>query len=656
MKKMLLIAGATVISSMAHPTFAVEDELNIFDECRSPCSLTPEPGKPIQSKLSIPSDVVLDEGVLYYSMTINDEQNDIKDEDKGESIITIGEFATVRATRHYVNQDAPFGVIHLDITTENGTKTYSYNRKEGEFAINWLVPIGEDSPASIKISVDELDQQRNIIEVPKLYSIDLDNQTLEQWKTQGNVSFSVTRPEHNIAISWPSVSYKAAQKEGSRHKRWAHWHTGLALCWLVPMDAIYNYITQQNCTLGDNWFGGSYETVAGTPKVITVKQGIEQKPVEQRIHFSKGNAMSALAAHRVCGVPLETLARSRKPRDLTDDLSCAYQAQNIVSLFVATRILFSHLDSVFTLNLDEQEPEVAERLSALRQINENNPGMVTQVLTVARQIYNDYVTHHPGLTPEQTSAGAQAADILSLFCPDADKSCVASNNDQANINIESRSGRSYLPENRAVITPQGVTNWTYQELEATHQALTREGYVFVGYHGTNHVAAQTIVNRIAPVPRGNNTENEEKWGGLYVATHAEVAHGYARIKEGTGNGGLPTRAERETRGVMLRVYIPRASLERFYRTNTPLENAEEHITQVIGHSLPLRNEAFTGPESAGGEDETVIGWDMAIYAVAIPSTIPGNAYEELAIDEEAVAKEQSISAKPPYKEQKDELK
>lgn len=125
--------------------------------------------------------------------------------------------------------------------------------------------------------------------------------------------------------------------------------------------------------------------------------------------------------------------------------------------------------------------------------------------------------------------------------------------------------------------------------------------MFVGYHGTNHVAAQTIVNRIAPVPRGNNTENEEKWGGLYVATHAEVAHGYARIKEGTGEYGLPTRAERDARGVMLRVYIPRASLERFYRTNTPLENAEEHITQVIGHSLPLRNEAFTGPESAGGK-------------------------------------------------------
>ncbi len=650
MKKMLLIAGATVISSMAHPTFAVEDELKIFDECRSPCSLTPEPGKPIQSKLSIPSDVVLDEGVLYYSMTINDEQNDIKDEDKGESIITIGEFATVRATRHYVNQDAPFGVINLDITTENGTKTYSYNRKEGEFAINWLVPIGEDSPASIKISVDELDQQRNIIEVPKLYSIDLDNQTLEQWENQGNVSFAVTRPEQSIAISWPSVSYKAAHKNGSRHKRWANWLTTL------PKVVLCFYEDPELCTYGDDWHGGAYKTVAGTPKAITVKQGIEQKAVEQRIHFSKKNAMEALAAHRVCGVPLETLARSRKPRDLPDDLSCAYQAQNIVSLFVATRILFSHLDSVFTLNLDEQEPEVAERLSALRQINENNPGMVTQVLTVARQIYNDYVTHHPGLTPEQTSAGAQAADILSLFCPDADKSCVASNNDQANINIESRSGRSYLPENRAVITPQGVTNWTYQELEATHQALTREGYVFVGYHGTNHVAAQTIVNRIAPVPRGNNTENEEKWGGLYVATHAEVAHGYARIKEGTGNGGLPTRAERETRGVMLRVYIPRASLERFYRTNTPLENAEEHITQVIGHSLPLRNEAFTGPESAGGEDETVIGWDMAIYAVAIPSTIPGNAYEELAIDEEAVAKEQSISAKPPYKEQKDELK
>ncbi len=106
---------------------------------------------------------------------------------------------------------------------------------------------------------------------------------------------------------------------------------------------------------------------------------------------------------------------------------------------------------------------------------------------------------------------------------------------------------------------------------------------------------------------------------------------------------------------MLRVYLPRASLERFYRTNIPLENADEHVTQVIGHPLPLRNEAFTGPESAGGEDETAIGWDMAIHGVAIPSTIPGNSYAQLPIDEEAVAKEQSISAKPPYKEH-DELK
>lgn len=650
MKNILLIAGATVISSMAHPTLAVEDELNIFDECRSPCSLTPEPGKPIQSKLSIPGDVVLDEGVLYYSMTINDEQNDIKDEDKGESIITIGEFATVRVTRHYVSQDAPFGVINLDITTENGTKTYSFNRKESEFAINWLVPIGEDSPASIKISIDELDQQRNIIEVPKLYSIDLDNQTLEQWENQGNVSFAVTRPEQSIAISWPSVSYKAAHKNGSRHKRWANWLTTsskVVLCF---------YEDPELCTYGDDWHGGAYKTVAGTPKAITVKQGIEQKTVEQRIHFSKKNAMEALAAHRVCGVPLETLARSRKPRDLPDDLSCAYNAQQIVSLFLATRILFSHIDSIFTLNLDEQELEVAERLTDLRRINENNPGMVTQVLTVARQIYNDYVTHHPGLTPEQTSAGAQAADILSLFCPDADKSCVASNNDQANINIESRSGRSYLPENRAVITLQGVTNWTYQELEATHQALTREGYVFVGYHGTNHVAAQSIVNRISPVPRGSDTESERAWGGLYVSTDASVAFGYARIQEGTADNGGPTPEEKKARGVMLRVYLPQASLERFYRINADLEKERKLVERVIGHPLPLRNEAFTGTDAEVGSDETAIGWDMAIHGVAIPSTIPGNSYAGLAIDEEAVANEQSISAKPPYKEQKDELK
>jgi len=471
MKEMLLIAGATVVSSMAHPTLAVEYELNIFDECRSPCSLTPEPGKPIQSKLSIPDDVVLDEGVLYYSMTVNDEQNDIKDGNKGESIITIGEFATVRATRHYVSEYAPFGVINLDITTENGTKTYSYNRKEGEFVINWLVPIGKNYPASIKISVDEVDRQRNIIEVPKLYSIDLDNQTLKQWETQGRVSFAVTRPETSIDISWPSVSYKAADKDGSRHKRSANWHTGLVLCWVIPIDAIYNLISQQKCTLGDNWFGGSYKTVAGTPKAITVKQGMEQKPVEQRIHFSQRNAMSSLAAHRVCGVSLEMLARSRKPRALQDDLSCAYQAQDIVSLFVATRILFAHLDSVFTLNLDEQEPEVADRLTALRRINEDNPGMVRQVLTVARQIYNDYVTHHPRLTPEQTSADAQAADIISLLCPDVGKPCVASNSDQANINIEPRSGRSYLPQNRGLIGEQGITNWNYSDLEALETVM-----------------------------------------------------------------------------------------------------------------------------------------------------------------------------------------
>ncbi|WP_276560728.1 exotoxin A binding domain-containing protein, partial [Aeromonas salmonicida] len=632
-----LAIGSLLLFFTQQASSAIKGDFEIFKECNEPCILSPSPGGVISTILPLsPPPSPNDEGLLFYSMTVEDRFGTGADD---ITTINVGDFAKITATQNYISEQVPLGIIKLDVTTSNGVKTFTYNRRSTLFNINWAVPVGEDAPTSIKFSVDEIDDLRRIIDIPKIYSVEVDNETLKNWEGKGKVSFGVTNARQDIVVSWPSVRYGESPKQHHRQKRWSEWHTGKLLCFAVPYKAFYNYITQGNCDFGSMWEGTLYHLVAGNPKDTTMRDQPTKEPIEHRIHFSQDNALTALAAHTVCGVPLETLARSRKPRD---GLDCMYQAQNIVSLYILTRLPFSsYLQFVDNLlNGVHIESADDDAVNSLREIaRDDNDGLVLASLGAAQSRYRDFSDHHPGVSIEQ----AQKADVLSLTCPHADKPCGPQNSENAHVNIEYPSGATFFADGEDVdFTLTGTTNWDENRLLLTHQRLLDAGYVFVGYHGTNHDSARALTSAITVWQRGSGSAEDELWGGLYVAANPEVAYGYANPANGSRG--------REHRGTMLRVYIPSASLSRLYRTDTPLDeqSIREHIEGIIGHSMPLANSSITAPESEDGPDETLLGWDMAIRSVAIPSMILGNTArgEPMIVPDY----EEKISPKPPYKE------
>lgn len=616
---------------------SIKDDFDIFMDCNEYCVLRPVPSNFISTTLpiSLPSSSNK-EGVLLYSMTIEDRfgynSNDA-------AIIKVGDFAKITATSNYISEQAPLGILKLEIMTSNGVKTITYNRRSSLFNINWLVPYGDEAPTSIKFSVDEIDDFRRIIDVPKIYSVEVNNEILKDWEGSGKVSFSVTNPSQDIVVSWPSVRYGESPQQHHRQKRWSEWHTGMLLCYAMPYKALYNYVTNGNCNFGNMWEGTVYHLLAGRSKDVTMRSQVIKSPIEHRIHFSQNNTLSALVAHTVCGVPLESLARSRQPRD---GLDCMYQAQNIINLYILTRLPFSSHEQFVDNLLNGVHIESADddAINLLTQIARNdNDGLVLASLGAAQARYREFITNHPEATIEQ----AQKADVISLTCPQSDTLCRAVDAEDAHINIEYPSGATFLADGEDVdFTLTGTINWDERRLLSTHQRLLNEGYVFVGYHGTNHDAARALVSGITYWPRGTGSADDELWAGLYVAANPEVAYGYANPANGSIGRGH--------RGTMLRVYIPRESLSRLYRTDipldTPLSEIREHIESNIGHSMPLANNSITGPESINGPDETVLGWDMAIRSVAIPSMIAGNTArgEQISIPDF----EEKISPKPSY--------
>ncbi len=69
----------------------------------------------------------------------------------------------------------------------------------------------------------------------------------------------------NLTLSAAGVGFVAAPTQHSRQKRWSEWHTGKVLCLLDPLDAVYNYLSQRTCNLGDTWEGKVYRVLAGAP-------------------------------------------------------------------------------------------------------------------------------------------------------------------------------------------------------------------------------------------------------------------------------------------------------------------------------------------------------------------------------------------------------
>ncbi|EJL7976782.1 cholix toxin [Vibrio cholerae] len=642
--KRLAIGSVLLFFTQQALSADIKGDFEIFKECSEFCTLNPSPDDIISTILPLsPPPLPNEEGLLFYSMTVEDRFGTGADD---ITTINVGNFAKITATQNYISEQAPLGVIKLDITTSNGIETFTYNRRSTLFNINWAVPVGKDAPTSIKFSVDEIDDLRRIIDIPKIYSVEVDNETLKNWDFGGigKVSFSVTNPRQDIIVASPSIRYGESPKQHHRQKRWSEWHTGKLLCFGMPYKAIYNYITNGNCDFGNMWEGTLYHLVAGNPKDTTMRDEPTKKPIEHKIHFSKDNALTALSAHTVCGVPLETLARSRDELRRSDGLDCMYQAQNIINLYILTRIPFSSYvqfvaDLVNGVHIESANDEAVDSLRDIAR--DDNDGLVLATLGAAQSRYRSFMERYPLASIEQ----AQQADVISLTCPDADEPCEVQNSyENAHINTEFSSGRNFFSDGEDVeFTLTGTTNWNESRLLSTHQRLLDAGYVFVGFHGTKHDSARALTSGITVWQRGSGSVQDELWGGLYVSTVPEVAFGYALPAEGSFG--------RDNRGTMLRVYIPRASLSRLYRTNmtlSPSPSVVEHVEGIIGHRMPLANSSITGPESEGGDDETLLGWDMAIRSVAIPSMIRGNTGMGEGVD---VPKyEEEISKKPPYKE------
>lgn len=608
-------AGSVQTASFKQAASSViKTDFEIFKQCADNCILSPaEPGKFISTSLPLQITPSPDEGVLYYSMFVQDR---LIAAANNSATIKIDNFAKVRINDGQSTGHAP-GTLTIELAAPDGkVKTFTHKRRTEWFTLNWVVPIGKDAPTSIKLFIMDMDSNKKIVDHSPLYSVDLDNAALARWPDKAKLAFSSANPRNDIILSWPGVGYTAAPTQHNRQKRWSEWHSGVLLCWLDPLDAIYNYVTQNRCQLNKTWEGKLYQVVAGKPQINEFKP-LAKAPIQHRVHFSKENALGALSAHRVCGIPLESLARSRQPRGWEELSACGFRVENIVGLYIATRLSFDRFRQVVDDLIHSrpvsgaQDPEALEQLgTAVRE----TPELAREGLAEAEARLNAYRANHAGASADD----AQRADVLSLTCPADSEPCAAANADGAHVNREYHPGSSFFAQGEPVeFLANGTTgNWSQERLLATHQRLLDQGYVFAGYHGGSRAAATSIVT--AGITR-RTQDLQPIWRGLYIAGDPNVAYGYALDNDSGATG------------IMMRVYVPRTALSRLFRTSQPLSDetaALREISRLLGRNVTLNSllgyESITGPQDPGEADETILGWDLAEHAVAIPSMIQGN--------------------------------
>jgi exotoxin A len=618
--KATAVAGAS-FKQAASPI--IKTDFDIFKQCADSCMLSPpEPGKFISTSLPVQITPSQDEGVLYYSVLVQDR---FASAANNSATIKIDDFAKIRINDGYGTGSA-LGDLTIELASPDGKgKKFTHKRRTEWFTLNWAVPIGKDAPTSIKLFIMDIDSNKKIVDYSPLYSVDLDDAALARWPAKAKLAFSSANAMNDINLSWPSVGYTAAPAKYNRQKRWSEWHSGKVLCVLDPLDAIYNYVTQNRCQLKNTWEGSLYKVVAGKPQINKFKP-IAKAPIQHRVQFSKGNALGALSAHRVCGIPLESLARSRKPRGDEDLSTCGFRVENIVSLYIATRLSFDHFRQVVEdlihsrpvrgVQDQDQSLDILSTLEQLGTVVRETPELAREGLAEAQTRLNAYRTNHPGSSADD----AQRADVLSLTCPADSAPCDAPDATGAHVNREYLPGSDYFAPGEPVeFLADGTTrNWSQERLLATHQRLLDMGYIFAGYHGGSRIAARSIVT-------GGITRREQElpgiWQGLYIAGDPEVAYGYA-IDSDPPSG---------SRGLMMRVYVPGTAVSQLFRTDQPLSDetaALREMSRLLGRNITLADtlgyESITGPQALDDPDETVLGWDMAVHAVAIPSMIQGS--------------------------------
>lgn len=652
----------------------IKTDFEIFKECGdmfNSCILSPEPMVEISTPLSLDKQVSLDaEGLLTYQFTVEDMNSDATK--IPISTIKIGDFARIRASKNYVPGGGEYkGKLYIDINTPGGFKTFEYPRTDRNqiFNIGLSVPIGAKSPASVKLIVTGVRRQRFIQETPIIHSIESDVQTLNNWVKNGRISFTRSDPSSYISIEDAYALYGEAPVKYKNP--WGIWHSNSMLCSIEPYKDIYKKISKIDC--GDHqWKDVKHEMVAGiclsdckdhklnffNPNAIvhnfyfSHSNMLNSDDKEPARYIPKGNVIGGLSAHAICGIPIVDVfpPRDEIKRYIGDSGKdkCKDLIISIANLyFIRAGFSFSELNEIITSlihgqHVESGDPDAVQELRNIVTQEEAGDELMREAVSISQGVFKDYALNNPS----STFANAQTANLTLTTCTvnknTGEDDCAGDANSNSNVQwVEFPSGRQIIPD-EVEFTPRGLNGWSQSSLDAAHDNLLARDYVFVGFHGTNHIAANEILNGIRHRPRSDGTPTAEEWGGLYVAADPSVAHGYALPPESMMSG--------RNRGAMLRVYIRKEYLNRFYRTNMPLnsEGIEAHISQILGpgRELPLVFESITGPEKEDGNDETLLGWGVAVRAVAIPSMIPGNTFnsEEMVYSQE----EKNISGKPPY--------
>ncbi|WON77712.1 exotoxin A binding domain-containing protein [Serratia sp. UGAL515B_01] len=623
-KAKLRTAAIAIIlaSDLSLPAFA-NDKFDLWTQCTDSCLLDLSNQKIWSSPMDLSSfGQTSEQGVLHFSMVLGGNNDSVK-------------IGIDNAFSLLINENS---IQFKGVSHTNKPVKFNYTRQnKGNISVNWLVPIGGDTPSEIKVFIHEVNSANQITSMSPIYTIPVSNEVLSRLEKNSTLDILGTNSNslsYELIVKNAGVSIASTQSGPTRNRRWTNWDSGKTLCFIDPLNAIYNYLSRNTCQLDDTWEGKVYLTLYGSPAAHDIE--MPASPISTRTHFSEGGSLAALTAQRVCAIPLETFMRHRQPRGWEDLERCGYPVNNLIDFYIAARHSWSQVDQVIQNALDNPESD-----SDLDRAIRKNPQQSRLALTTAAQTSAEFVSQ----SSNNTEASAANADILTLTCPLSGLNCVApADGNEAHQERIYPTGAVFLGDGDDIsFTTRGTQHWTTDRLIAAHQQLTSQGYVFVGYHGTFLEAAHSIVFEGV---RARSQSLDNAWHGFYIAGDPAVSYGYALDQDPDPNTG------RIRNGVMLRVYVRQESLPNFYQTNVALSSPEavNAVSSLIGHTLPLQLDSITGQEDEEGRLETIIGWPLAEQLVVIPSTIstdprnPGGDLDSSSIPEA----EKTISVLPNY--------
>lgn len=149
-----------------------------------------------------------------------------------------------------------------------------------------------------------------------------------------------------------------------------------------------------------------------------------------------------------------------------------------------------------------------------------------------------------------------------------------------------------------------------QKFLTEHQKLIKDGYVLVGYHGTNEIAALSIMlNGIQPSTAFNPSDSH--WQGIYVADNLKMSMGYALCKDCT-NKNVHDHAR------ILAVYAKKKDIKDIGITSDYIRNI--FCTNKKGFKLNQQASGtiISGKDSGFDVNELVIKNNIGLKTTVLP--------------------------------------